>query len=82
MEASGVGLSDSQRPAFNKLQLEAADLSSKFNNNVLDSTKAFNLKLSDPAEVGANPESVLVFSLSSVVCLHLCLCLCLSPPTI
>ena len=54
MEASGVGLSDALRPEFNKLQLEAAELSSKFNNNVLDSTKAFSLKLTSSTEVVGN----------------------------
>ena len=63
MEASGVGLSASDRPIFNKLQLEAAELSSKFNNNVLDSTKAFKLKISDPSEVEGLPESAKVINL-------------------
>ena len=57
MEAAGVGLSDTQRPLFNKLQLEAAELSSKFNNNVLDSTKAFKLRLSESSDVEGLPES-------------------------
>lgn len=57
MEASGVGLDDSQRPIFNKLQLEAAELSSKFNNNVLDSTKAFSLKLTDVTDIEGLPQS-------------------------
>jgi len=63
MEASGVGLSASDRPIFNKLQLEAAELSSKFNNNVLDSTKAFKLKISDPSEIEGLPESAKVINL-------------------
>lgn len=52
-----LGLNDVERPVFNKLQLEAAELSSKFNNNVLDSTKAFNLKLTTAEEVEGLPDS-------------------------
>jgi oligopeptidase A len=57
MEASGVGLDDASRAVFNKLQLEAAELSSKFSNNVLDSTKAFKLRLTSPSDVEGLPES-------------------------
>ena len=39
MEESGIGLADTQREEFNKIQLELSDLSTKFSNNVLDSTK-------------------------------------------
>lgn len=41
MVHSGVGLDESNRDTFNKLQLEASELSTKFSNNVLDSTKEF-----------------------------------------
>ena len=51
MESSGVGLEGAEKEKFNKLQLEAAELSTKFSNNVLDSTKAFKLKLTDPGDV-------------------------------
>lgn len=51
MESSGVGLDPIQREKFNKLKLELAELSTKFSNNVLDSTKAFKLKLTDKSEV-------------------------------
>ena len=59
MENSGVGLPLEQREQFNKLQLEAAELSTKFSNNVLDSTKAFKLKITDPAKLSGVPESAL-----------------------
>ena len=51
MENSGVGLDEANRKKFNELSLEASSLSTKFNNNVLDSTKAFKLRLTDPKDV-------------------------------
>lgn len=57
MESSGVGLPAEQREKFNKLQLEAAELSTKFSNNVLDSTKQFKLSLTDKADVEGLPLS-------------------------
>lgn len=59
MENSGVGLELAQREQFNKLQLEAADLSTKFSNNILDSTKAFKLRLTDKSQVDGLPASAL-----------------------
>lgn len=44
---------------FNKIQLELADLSTKFSNNVLDATKAFSLTITDKAEVEGLPSSAL-----------------------
>lgn len=51
METSGVGLKDQDREKFNKLKLEAAELSTKFSNNVLDSTKAFKLRITDSKDI-------------------------------
>lgn len=62
MEASGVGLPPAQREQFNKLQQEAAELSTKFSNNVLDSTKQFTLLLSDPKDVAGLPASAKAFA--------------------
>jgi len=59
MENSGVGLPEGKREAFNALQLELAGLQSKFNNNVLDSTKDFFLRLTDPKDVEGVPASAL-----------------------
>ena len=50
-------MNEADRPVFNKLQLEAAELASKFNNNVLDSTKAFSLRLTKNTEVEGLPDS-------------------------
>ena len=45
MELSGVGLTGAPKERFNEIQLELADLSTKFSNNVLDATKAYRTHL-------------------------------------
>lgn len=44
-ELSGVSLEGEKRENFNAIELELAELSNKFSNNVLDATKAFSLTL-------------------------------------
>jgi oligopeptidase A len=58
-ELSGVGLEGEKRDRFNQIQLELAEISTKFSNNVLDATQAFQLKLTEPAEVDGLPASAL-----------------------
>ncbi|MEO0949077.1 MAG: M3 family metallopeptidase, partial [Cyanobacteria bacterium J06641_5] len=58
-ELSGVGLEGETRDRFNAIQLELAELSTKFSNNLLDATKAFKLKLTAPDEVTGLPASAL-----------------------
>lgn len=58
-ELSGVGLEGESRDRFNQIQLELAELSTKFSNNVLDATKAFKLKLTDKQDVAGLPPSAL-----------------------
>ncbi len=58
-ELSGVGLVGETKERFNQIQLELAELSTKFSNNVLDATKAFKLKLSEPKDVEGLPPSAL-----------------------
>jgi oligopeptidase A len=58
-ELSGVGLTGEKRDRFNEIQLELAEISTKFSNNVLDATKAFQLKLTEPEEVDGLPASAL-----------------------
>ena len=48
MKHAGVGLEGEELEAFNKIALELAELSTKFSNNVLDSTKVW-APLSMPA---------------------------------
>ncbi|KAG5183849.1 hypothetical protein JKP88DRAFT_272094 [Tribonema minus] len=57
MELSGVGLQGEAKEKFNAIQLELAELSTKFSNNVLDATKAYSLTLTDPADVEGLPPS-------------------------
>ncbi len=58
-ELSGVGLEGEARDKFNQIQLELAELSTKFSNNLLDATKAFKLKLTDKQDVDGLPPSAL-----------------------
>lgn len=58
-ELSGVGLTGAEKERFNHIQLELAELSTKFSNHVLDATKAFKLKLTLPEEVKGLPPSAL-----------------------
>src|ERR671933_923679 len=58
-QLSGVGLEGDQKERFNAIQLELAELSTKFSNNVLDATKAFSLTLTNKDEVDGLPPSLL-----------------------
>ncbi|ELR96986.1 M3 family metallopeptidase [Gloeocapsa sp. PCC 73106] len=58
-ELSGVGLAEDKRDRFNEIQLELAELSTKFSNHVLDATKAFKLKLTLREEIAGLPPSLL-----------------------
>ncbi|TVQ44907.1 MAG: M3 family peptidase [Gloeocapsa sp. DLM2.Bin57] len=58
-ELSGVGLEGDLRDRFNQIQLELAELSTKFSNNVLDATKAFKLKLTKKEQIVGLPPSLL-----------------------
>ena len=59
MELSGVGLTGEPKQRFNDIQLALAELANKFSNNVLDATKAYSLKLTQPDEIAGLPESLL-----------------------
>jgi oligopeptidase A len=58
-ELSGVGLEGEVKERFNQIQLELAEISTKFSNNILDATKAFKLKLTQSEEIEGLPESAL-----------------------
>lgn len=58
-ELSGVGLQGEARERFNAIQMELAELSTKFSNNVLDATKTFSLTLTKKEEVDGLPPSLL-----------------------
>ena len=52
----GVGLEGEQKERFNLIAQELAQLSTKFSNNVLDSTKAFKKLVTDIKEVTLTPQ--------------------------
>ncbi|MBW2279358.1 MAG: M3 family metallopeptidase [Deltaproteobacteria bacterium] len=59
---SGVALEGEARERFNAIQLELAELSTRFSNHVLDATKAFAVTLTTPEEVAGLPQSLLELS--------------------
>jgi oligopeptidase A len=58
-ELSGVGLEGEAKERFNAIQMELAELSTKFSNHVLDASKAYKLKLTSKDEVEGLPPSLL-----------------------
>jgi oligopeptidase A len=64
-DLSGVGLEGEVKARFNAIQLELAELSTKFSNNVLDATKAFSLTLTRKDEVDGLPPSLLSLAAAS-----------------
>ncbi|KAB8321099.1 M3 family metallopeptidase [Tolypothrix campylonemoides VB511288] len=58
-ELSGVGLQGEARERFNAIQMELAELSTKFSNHLLDATKAFSMTLTAKEEIDGLPPSLL-----------------------
>ncbi|HMI82661.1 MAG TPA: M3 family metallopeptidase [Polyangiaceae bacterium] len=58
-ELSGVGLSGEPKQRFQQIELELAELSTRFTNNVLDETKAFSMLLTTPEEIAGLPPTLL-----------------------
>ncbi|MEA5505671.1 M3 family metallopeptidase [Halotia wernerae UHCC 0503] len=58
-ELAGVGLEGDARERFNAIQMELAELSTKFSNHILDATKAFSVTLTTKAEIDGLPDSLL-----------------------
>ncbi len=50
MKSNGIGLEEEKKNKLHKLKLRLAELSTKFSNNVMDSTKEFSLYIADDAE--------------------------------
>ncbi|MAE29353.1 MAG: M3 family metallopeptidase [Planctomycetota bacterium] len=65
MRLSGIELEGSERERFNAIQTELAELSTAFSNAVLDSTKAFELLLTEQEQVDGLPASLLSASAQS-----------------
>ena len=57
-ELSGIGLDGEQRERFNAIANEMSQLTTDFSNHVLDATKAFELVLTDAAEVEGLPDTL------------------------
>uniref|UniRef100_A0A7S0E0D4 oligopeptidase A n=1 Tax=Hanusia phi TaxID=3032 RepID=A0A7S0E0D4_9CRYP len=64
-ELSGVALKGEEKKHYNELQQELATLSTKFSNNVLDSTKAFSVRLEKKEDVAGLPASALALAAQS-----------------
>jgi oligopeptidase A len=62
MELSGIGLQDRERERFNEVAKELAELGTKFENNLLDATKAFALVLTRPEEIDGLPSTLLAMA--------------------
>lgn len=58
-ELSGVALTASDKKRFEAIQARLAELSSKFENNVLDATQAFTLHLPDDSRLKGLPKHAL-----------------------
>ncbi|MET0403580.1 MAG: M3 family metallopeptidase [Cystobacter sp.] len=58
-ELSGVGLEGAARERFQAIERELAELSTRFSNNVIDSTKAWSMTLTQREEVDGLPPSAL-----------------------
>src|SRR5205085_1935341 len=56
---SGAELPEAQKKRFSEIQEELAKLSTRFSENVLDSTNAFVLYVEDAAELDGVPEDIL-----------------------
>lgn len=67
MRHSGVGLEGEDLAAFNALSLELASLSTKFSNNVMDSSAAFQLVLTDKDAVRGLPPTGLALAAQTAV---------------
>jgi oligopeptidase A len=61
-ELSGVGLDGEARARFEKIELELAELTTKFSNNLLDASKAWSLHLTDQADLDGLPPTLLAMS--------------------
>lgn len=58
-QLAGVGLEGERKARFNEIEQELASISTTFNNNLLDSTKAFSLRLDRKEQVAGLPPSAL-----------------------
>lgn len=64
-ELAGIGLEGEKRDRFNAIVQELSQIKTKFSNNVLDATKAFELVLTDADDVAGLPPSALAMAAQS-----------------
>eukprot|EP00811_Abedinium_folium_P025780 NODE_3704_length_1998_cov_5.353287.p1 GENE.NODE_3704_length_1998_cov_5.353287~~NODE_3704_length_1998_cov_5.353287.p1 ORF type:complete len:584 (-),score=185.76 NODE_3704_length_1998_cov_5.353287:73-1824(-) len=65
MRHTGVALEGEAKTEFNNAALRLSELSTKFSNNVLDATKAFELIITNPAELEGLPHTALAAAAQS-----------------
>lgn len=65
MRLSGVDLEGKAKEEFNDIALKLSELGTKFQNNLLDATKAYELVLNDKANVDGLPPSALALASQS-----------------
>jgi oligopeptidase A len=66
-ELSGVGLEGEARDRFQAIELELAELATKFSNHLLDATKAWGLTLTSRAEIDGLPPTLLAAAAQAAV---------------
>ena len=64
-ELAGIGLQGEPRERFNAIISELSQIKTKYSNNVLDATKAFELIVTDSADVQGLPASLLAMAAQS-----------------
>jgi len=62
MRHAGVDLEGATKEEFNQANIRLSELATKFTNNLMDATKAFELVLKDKADAAGLPDSALEFA--------------------
>jgi len=70
MKLSGVDLDGEAKEEFNNIALKLSELGTKFQNNLLDASKAFELILTDSADVAGLPPTALAAAAQSQTQAH------------
>ena len=64
-ELSGIALQGAERETFNALQVRLGEIQTRFSNNSLDATKAFELIVTEKSDVAGLPQSSLSLAAQS-----------------
>ena len=72
MRLGGVALEGDAKEQYNANQVRLSELSTQFSNNVLDATKAFELVLTDAADVAGLPPSARAAAAEKALSLKKC----------